>query len=143
MNETSNSSFQSPDKYFSVYLDSELVGKIIIVHHDETKVPLQNTKIEFWANTLTNKRTKLGECITNSQGEFAIPFNLRAARTWHNHTIQLEIKSDSKYYFFNTSKKVPQYELFNSLPILKTDLIGLSYNLRTINLYTSKDGVIR
>ena len=123
------------NKIFGHGKDSQLVGRMVLISSDKKEIPLQNIGVSLWAKTRIGKRILLSEGTTNENGEIFLEFDLREARTWKNHSLHFEINPTTNYYFFNLKIKKPAYQLFRSITILKSDLIGMAYNLRTIQLY--------
>src|SRR5262249_40187053 len=64
---------------------------------------------------------------------FALPFPLRAARRIAMWSLRLEIHKTTRVYFQDGHPHF-HYDLFQAIPVVKSDLIGMDYNLRTISL---------
>ncbi len=113
--------------------DSRLVGRIIFAGDRGGGPPIHNLHLEFWGRTLWFAWRKIGEASTDSDGRFALPFPLRAARNLSMRSLSLEIQTTTRVYF---EDEVPHFHFdpYKKIPIAKSDLIGMDYNLRTIPL---------
>ena len=125
--------FPRRDITYGHHMDSQLVGRITFAGRGDLKVPIHNLRVEFWARTWWLQWRKLSDGITDTDGYFSLPFDLRAARTWTNRRLQFEIYQTT-HIFFKANEPVSNYALFQTTPIPKSNLIGMSYNLRTIGL---------
>ena len=76
---------------------------------------------------------KISEGRTDAEGCFALPFPLRAARRLAIRSLRLEIHQTTRVYFEDDSPRF-HYDLFKAIPVVKSDLIGMDYNLRAIPL---------
>ncbi len=114
-------------------IDSTLVGSLMFAEKADKNTPIHNMQLEFWARTWLGTWRKLSEGYSNHQGEFALPFHLRAARNVCNRVLYCEIHGiDHIRYDGDTPRLIPT--VFKRLTIPKKDLIGMRYNLRTIHL---------
>lgn len=114
--------------------DSRLVGQIVFPFRDQADaVPIHHLRVEFWARTYGFQWRKLATGITNADGYFELPFYLRAARSVWVRSLQFEIHRPAHVYFRDNLPE-PGYEIFQTIPVVKSDLTGMRYNLRTIPL---------
>ena len=113
--------------------DSRLVGRIIFAGDRGEGPPIHNLHLEFWGRTLWLAWRKISEGRTDAEGCFALPFPLRAARRLSNRSLRFEIHRTTRVYFQDDSPRF-HYDLYKAIPVVKSDLIGLDYNLRTIAL---------
>ena len=113
--------------------DSRLVGRIVFAGDRGQGPPIYNLHLEFWGRTYWFAWRKISEGRTDAKGCFALPFPLRAARNLAMRSLSLEIQKTTRVYFEDGAPHF-HFDLFNAIPIAKSDLIGLDYNLRTIPL---------
>ena len=113
--------------------DSRLVGRIIFAGDRGLGPPVHNLHLEFWGCTYWFTWRKISEGRTDAEGCFALPFPLRAARGLAIRSLSLEIHKTTRVYFQDDSPRF-HYDLFKAIPVVKSDLIGMDYNLRTIPL---------
>ena len=113
--------------------DSRLVGRIVFAGDRGQGPPIHNLHLEFWGRTYWFAWRKIAEGRTDADGSFALPFPLRAARRLAMRSLSLEIQKTTRVYF---KDGVPHfhYDLFRAIPVVKSDLIGMDMNLRTIPL---------
>jgi len=113
--------------------DSRLVGRIIFAGDRGHGPPVHNLHLEFWGRTFWLAWRKIAEGRTDAEGCFALPFPLRAARRLSIQSLSLEIQKTTRVYFQDDSPHF-HFDLFKAIPVVKSDLIGMDYNLRTIPL---------
>ena len=126
--------FPRRQKIFGNVKDSSIVGSITFTKKDDTHVPLHNMHCEFWARTRWLSWRKLGEAITGKDGTFDVPFDLRASRKFSNGSLRFEIYQ-TKHIYYKDGKPHRSYQLFKSIPVPKSDMIGMRYNLHSIQLF--------
>ena len=115
-------------------MDSALVGRITFAGKaDETK-PIHHLPVAFWTRTWWGQWRKLSQGMTDENGQFRLPFDLRFARRWSVRKLQFEIHQPT-HVFYNDSQSKVVYRIFKAIPVVKSDLIGMEYNLRTIQLF--------
>ena len=126
--------FPRRQRIYREKIDSYLVGRTIFAQTKELRIPVHNLKIEFWGRRLwLFQWRKLSEGYTDNDGYFKLPFHLRSARNRMNYHLQVEFYQTTHVYF-KDDKPCPAYQLFVKMNVPKNDLIGMSYNLRTISL---------
>jgi hypothetical protein len=113
--------------------DSRLVGRIIFAGDRGDGPPIHNLHLEFWGRTLWFAWRKIAEGRTDAEGSFALPFPLRAARGLSIRSLRFEIQKTTRVYFQDDDPHF-HFDLFKAIPVAKSDLIGMDYNLRTIQL---------
>jgi len=129
----SNYLFPRRDKIYFTKANSYLTGKVIHADRSEQNIPIHNLKIEFWARTHWLAWRKLGESYSDKKGDFTLTFTLREARNWKISMLFAEIHQPFKIVY-KGSDPTTVFRLYRSIPIDKSDLIGLGYNLRNIPL---------
>jgi len=114
-------------------IKSHIVGRIVFSGKCDVNKPIHNMKVVFWARTWLFQWRKLGDGITDHKGEFDLAYSLRAARSWAIFQHRFEIYQT--IYSYDGEKRKYRYSLFNSRKVKGSDLVGMRYNLRTIQLY--------
>jgi hypothetical protein len=117
----------------SGHRDSRLVGRIVFAGDRGHGPPIHNLHLEFWGRTYWLAWRKIGEGRTDAEGSFALSFPLRAARQLSIRSLTLEIQTTTRVYFQDGDPHF-HFDFFKAIPIVKSDLIGMDYNLRTIPL---------
>ncbi len=113
--------------------DSRLVGRLVFAAERGYGPPIHNMHLEFWGRTYWLAWRKIAEGRTDADGCFALPFPLRAARALSIRSLNLEIQKTTRAYFRDGAPHF-HFDLFRAVPVAKSDLIGMDYNLRTIAL---------
>lgn len=113
--------------------DSRLVGRIVFAGDRGHGAPIHNLHLEFWGRTYWFAWRKIAEGRTDANGCFTLPYPLRAARGLSIRSLSLEIQKTTRVYFKDGSQHF-HFDIFKAIPVVKSDLIGMDYNLRTIPL---------
>lgn len=129
-----HSLFPRRPKIWGEHKNTRIVGTLRYAHRNELDVPIHHLKIEFWARTWWLQWRKLSEAYSDYDGNFVLPFDLRTARSWKIKKVQAEVYQFTHTYYDGGLLKQHE-ERFKVLPIRKKDLIGMSYNLRTVRLF--------
>ncbi len=117
-------------------LDSYITGRIIHADHKETTSPIHHIKLEFWGRTkwyLGFQWRKLGETESNNYGIFHLDYTLRQARNFKTGSLRLEIHQPFEVHY-NGDKPSTSHRLYHSIPLIKTNLIGMGYYVHTLAL---------
>ena len=115
-------------------IEGSIEGRIVFAGNRDCNKPIHNMKVIFWARTWLFQWRKLAEGVTDRNGEFNLAYNLCAAKSWGIFQHRFEIYQIS-YCYDNKKNREYRYTLFNSQKVKGSDLIGMRYNLRTIQLY--------
>lgn len=115
-------------------MDSALVGSISFAQKADELVPIHHMPVAFWSRTWWGQWRKLSEGITQTDGSFRLPFDLNFARRMSVRKLVFEIHQPS-HVFINEGENKLVYKIFKSVRIAKSDLIGMEYNLRNIQLF--------
>ncbi len=126
--------FPRRDRIFGEHMNSRLVGNLKYAHRTELDQPIHHMRVEFWARTRWLQWRKLSEGYSDYNGSFELPFDLRTARSWKIKKLQFEI-SQVTHSYYKEGLYNPIFQRFKIIEIPKGDLIGMSYNLRTIRLF--------
>ncbi|MFN8322020.1 MAG: lipoxygenase family protein [Chitinophagales bacterium] len=127
--------FPRKDKIWGQVEDSYLSGKLVYASRYTPRKPLRHIKLEFWARTQWWQWRKIAQGYTDEDGRFHLPFDLRAARNWKiKSNLYFEIHHTSHIYFDEHQKPQPVFMLYHTINFPKTDLTGMGYNLREIQL---------
>jgi hypothetical protein len=115
------------------HMDSQLVGRIIFAGDRGHGPPIHHLHLEFWGRTWWFGWRKISQGCTDADGCFTLPFPLRAARRLSIRSLRLEVRTTTRVYF-QEEKPLFHHDIFQTFPIVKGDLIGMRYNLRTLPL---------
>lgn len=126
--------FPKRSKIYGTITDSSLVGRISFAKKSDELNPIHNLYLEFWSRGWLGKWRKLSEGYTNEDGTFRLPFELRMARRFRNKSLKFEIYEITRV-FYNDHSNRKVHNLFKSIKIPKSDLIGMEYNLQNIYLF--------
>lgn len=115
--------------------DSTVIGRITFGKRQDLFVSIHNKRVELWARTKWFQWRKLSEGRTDKDGYFELAFDFLAAiNIWNKANLRFEIYEMTG---METVEGVlrPNKSLFKTILIPKSDLIGMSYNLGTIQLF--------
>ena len=127
--------FPRKDKIWGSTQDSYLCGQLVYASRNTPRNPVRHIKLEFWARTKLWQWRKISEGYSDDEGNFHLPFDLRAVRTWKiKSKVHFEIHHTSHIYFDQHQKPQPVFTLYHTIHFSKKDLIGMGYNLREIQL---------
>lgn len=113
--------------------DSSLVGRVVFEEHRGKGAPIHHLHLEFWGRTRLGGWRKFSQGRTGRDGRFELPFDLREARRFWVRKVYLEVHTTSRVYFRGIEPRV-HHDLFLRRPIPKSDLIGMKYNVGTLQL---------
>lgn len=137
-NRLNNYLFPRRDKIWSRIHDSYITARLVYASRDTPRTPLRHIKVEFWARTRWWKGWQwrnIASGFCDDEGYVNLPFDLRAARNFSiKSKLRFEIHHTSHIYFKNNEKPKPVYRLYHVIKFPKSDLIGMGYNLREIQL---------
>lgn len=114
--------------------DSRIVGALVHAGKRHLNEPIHNTQVVFWGRTWFFQWRKLAEGISGHDGHFSLPYNLRAARSGGIRSRKVEIYQ-THYRYNSAGERRFDYTLFKSIPVRGSDLVGLQYDLRSIQLF--------
>ncbi len=115
--------------------DAYLTGVISFKEKSDVRTPIVHMKVVFWARTKLFQWRKLAEGYTDHEGVFNLPFDLRAAVKWANRkNLIFEVEEIDSIYFDKNKVGHHNYSVFHKQTFPKSDLIGMGYNLREIQL---------
>lgn len=105
--------------------NSKLVGRVGRSGKREQVNPVEGFHLLFLAKVRFGLGTrKIGAAISDNNGDFSLPFQLKNARRWSNKAVYLYLLEPAESGFKSIS----------NIKISKNGLVGMSYNLRTILL---------
>lgn len=113
--------------------DSQLIGTIHYADRDQLDKPIHNLRVEFWGRTWWLQWRLLSAGYSDYDGKFLLPFELRKASNWKVIRAQFEVYQTTHVYFNNEDPSL-QFERCYLRMIPVSNLTGMRYNLRTINL---------
>lgn len=114
--------------------DSTIVGKLVHAGHVDENAPIRNMKVIFWTRSWLLQWRKLSETRTDENGNFVLGYNLRSAKRWMVFTRKFEVHQ-TEYRYSKDGNKSYHYTLFHSQTIPGSDLVGMRYDLRAIQLF--------
>lgn len=114
--------------------DSTIIGSLVHAGHADENRPIRNMRVIFWTRSWLLQWRKLAEARTDENGNFELNYNLRSAKHWIVFTRKFEVHQTS-YRYNPNGEKTYHYDLFHSLTVPGGDLVGMRYNLRSIQLF--------
>jgi len=127
--------FPRKNRIYRNQIDGEIVGKITFGRKNDEFKPIHHLHLEVWARTKLFQWRKLGEGLTDMDGNFSIAYDLRIARRWrYKKNLHFEIYETVHKYDEDGEPK-PYYKLFKKILFSKNDLIGMRYSLDRIILF--------
>ena len=119
--------------------DSALVGRVVQRRsHDPPESP-KNVTLSLWRVTWLLKLRKLGETEPSEDGTFTLPFNLRQARNWRTAALHVDV---TRAVDEGSRGCTPRLELLGTISVQARELVGMRYNLHTVELPESPLGII-
>ncbi len=125
--------FPRHDRLWCDHVDSHLVGRVIHADRRGDGAPIHNLHVEFWGRTWIGTWRKLAVGRTDRDGNFRLPFDLRQARRISLRHLYFEVHTTTRVYFDADTPRL-HFDLWVRQPVPKSDLIGMDYNLRTLQL---------
>jgi hypothetical protein len=123
------------DKIYGTKKDISIVGRITFGTKQDITTPIHNRGLELWVRTRFFQWRKLSAGRTDRDGYFELPFDFLATKSWWNRAnLRFEIYEMTGLETVE-GKLQPNKCLFKTILIPKSDLIGLSYSLGTIQLF--------
>lgn len=116
--------------------DTTVAGRLTFGQKErDTNVPMFNMHLELWGRTIWGGYRKLSEGVSGRDGTFSLPYDLHYARAWWMWRVWLGIYQTGHQHFNQAEKRVPDYTLFQKVPIKKGDLVGIELSLNTIQVF--------
>jgi len=127
--------FPRREKIWGQIKDSYLTGQIVRASRYPHRTPIRHVRLEFWARTRWLQWRNLGVAYSDEYGFFKLDFDLRAARKRAiKSKVRFEIHHTSDIYFGTDEKPQAIHQLYHTIKLPKSDLVGMGYNLREIQL---------
>ena len=127
--------FPRKDVIWGDQKDAYITGRVVFKSRSSPRKPIVNMKVALWGRTLWLQWRKLGEGYTDSDGKIYMPFDLRMARSsFILPQLSFEILEIKQVSFLDKKEGELHYETYHKVRIFQTDLIGMGYNLREIQL---------
>lgn len=127
--------FPRENKIYQNQVDGHIVGRITFARKNDEIRPIHHLHLEVWARTRLFQWRKLSEGMTDMDGHFSLPYDLRIARRWrYRKKLHFEIYETVHRYDKEGNPK-PYYQLFKKILFPKKDLIGMRYSLGRIMLF--------
>lgn len=119
--------------------DSALVGRVVQRRpHDPSESP-KNVTLSLWSVTWWLKLRKLGETEPSEDGTFTLPFDLRQARNWRTASLHVDVTREVDE---GSQGFTLRLELLGTISVRARELVGMRYNLHTVELPESPLGII-
>ena len=123
-------------------INSSVIGKLTFQDKHHYHTPIHHMHLELWAKSRLGHWIKLSQGDTDTKGEFELPFDMAVIhRNRIAKNIRLEIyHTDAHRFNEHHYENKGEYRaerlnrLFKTIKIKKSDLTGMSYNMRTIPL---------
>ncbi|THH39243.1 lipoxygenase family protein [Neolewinella litorea] len=113
--------------------DSVIVGRTTYASREDLGTPLHHMRVEIWARTWWLSWRRLAKGFSDHDGNFRLKYDLRTARSVAVRKIRAEV-SQKYYRYSKTGQLSPCYCIALAIPIPKSDLVGMQYNLRDIQI---------
>ncbi|WP_166637313.1 lipoxygenase family protein [Algoriphagus boseongensis] len=120
-------------RVFGKNFDSKISGKVTFSRKDGVAKPIHHMQVEFWAKTWWFQWRKLGEAMTNDQGEYEISYDRKLAKSPAHFNLRMEVYQTTHIYF-KEDKAVPHYSIFHKMWVRKDDLKTESFLLENFRL---------
>lgn len=122
--------------------NSSVIGRLTFSDKHHYHTPIHHMHLELWAKTRIGQWIKLSETDTNTEGNFKLEFDMSVIhRNRIAKNIRLEIYHTDSHRFHEHDledkaiyRSQRLHRLFKTIKIKKSDLTGMSYNMRTIPL---------
>lgn len=125
--------FPRRGKLHAPTIDSSVVGSVVHPSRTSDYVPIPNLEVELWGRTRWLRWRKLSEAVTAADGSFRLPFALRQASNWFTASVRFEIYTIAHIRYDEEAPR-PHRQRIHTIAIPRGDLVGMRYNLRTIQL---------
>ena len=126
--------FPRREKIFGDKKDTQIIGKISFARKNDIHVPVHNMACELWTRSWWFSWRKLGSCVSDRNGAFVMDLDMRAARYWSNRKLRFQVLQRAHIYYKDETVH-PKFELFHEVKIPKKDIIGMQFDLHTIQLF--------
>jgi hypothetical protein len=127
--------FPRRERVYGSYFGSQIIGRLTYGQKQQDEsVPVYNMRVEIWARTVWLGYRQLGFDFTDRDGRFTIAYDLSFARSWWIHSVRAEVYTTGNHRFEN-NEAVADYVRFETFPIIQKDLVGISYDTGTVQLF--------
>ncbi len=133
MHELKRRIFPRTDTLYGTRTDTHLVGKLTFAGPRDMGVPIHHIRLEAWARTHWGSWRKLSNAVSDTTGQFDLPLDLRAARSWAVREIQVDIYQTT-HIFFPEGRSEPREEVFECRKLPKSEITGMEYSLGILRL---------
>jgi hypothetical protein len=100
----------------------------------ESDSPVFNMHMELWARTFWGGYRKLSEGKSDRKGEFSLPYDLHYVHRLYIARVWLSVYQTGHDHFYKDGCHKPEFTEFKRIKISKSDLVGIEYNCRQIQL---------
>jgi hypothetical protein len=125
--------FPRKERLFGKNRNSLIKGKVTFAMKNGIAKPIHHMMVEFWAKTWWLQWRKLGEGITDDEGNYQISYDRKAAKSIVILNLRAEVYQTTHIYF-KDGKAAPQYTLFQKKRVQKDNLSTDSFMLENFRL---------
>ena len=127
--------FKRNAKIYRNVNDASIVGRLTYAQREDQLKPIHHMHLELWGRTWLGFWRKLGEGMTDWEGDFCIPIDMKEVHRYGlRPKLHLEIFHTGMHIFENGYAK-HNYELFKCIKFKKLHVTGMEYNLGIIQLF--------
>lgn len=124
------------DLIYGVNTDGTIVGKITFAARNDAHRPIHHLMLELWGRTRLGRWRKLGQTTSSKDGSFALGYDIEAVTGLGLRSkLKFEICHSEGMVLDENGKSHPVFELFETIPIKKSSLVCMRFNLGTIQLH--------
>lgn len=115
--------------------DAYVTGRLVFASRKSPRLPIVNMKVELWGRTVWFQWRKLSEGYSGEDGVFNLPVETRLARSIVLFPkLHFEVYDIKEIQFDIEGRAKRKFEIFHKIQFPKSDLIGMGYTLREIQL---------
>jgi len=97
--------------------------------------PIFNMHVELWARTFWGGYRKLSQCTSDREGRFQLPYDLYYVHRFYFTKVWVGVYQNGYDHFTRDGSRTPTYTEFKRVPIQKSDLVGIIYDCRQVQLF--------
>lgn len=97
--------------------------------------PIFNMHLELWARTFWGGYRKLNQGTSDREGKFSLPYDLFYVHRFYIRKVWLAVYQTGYEHFSKNGQHAPEYTEFKRVRINKSDLVGINYSCRQVQLF--------
>ncbi len=97
--------------------------------------PIFNMHLEVWARTHWGGYRKLSQGKSDREGKFSLPYDLFYVHRFFIRKVWLAVYQTGYDHFAKDGQHAPEFTEFKRIPISKSDLVGIDYCCRQVQLF--------